>query len=146
MTGTGAFSWSDAFLVGFAPMDDVHHAFVEHVDALLACPDAEVLERLRAFARHAETHFGAELRWMQESAFPATQCHAGEHAAVLASVGDVMRLVEAGDAGIARRLAAALADWFPGHADHMDAGLARWLASPRPERPTSACGRAETER
>jgi hemerythrin len=128
---TTPFTWTDAFLLGHGPMDDVHREFVERVNTLLSCPDDEVLQHLQAFARHAESHFGDELKWMQETSFPPLQCHADEHAAVLKSVGEVLPLVEAGNIEIARRLAAELARWFPGHADYMDSALAAWLVKQR---------------
>jgi hemerythrin len=131
MTSDVPFVWTDAFLLGYTPMDDTHKEFVELVNAMLWCPDADLLQKLLAFARHAESHFAAELKWMQETAFPPMQCHADEHAAVLKSVGEVLPLVEAGDFEIARRLARELARWFPGHADYMDASLAQWLVKQR---------------
>lgn len=121
------FQWSDAFLLGYGKMDDTHREFVELVAAMLACPDEEMAERLRTFAGHAERHFADELKWMLTSQFPATQCHADEHAAVMASVKQVQERVDAGDIEVARRLATELARWFPGHADHMDSALAQWL-------------------
>jgi hemerythrin len=131
MMETPEFVWTDRFLLGHAPMDDVHREFVELVSALLTCPDAEMLERLHAFARHAESHFGDELKWMESTAFPAMECHADEHAAVLKSVGEVLELVKEGNVEIARRLAEELARWFPGHADYMDSALAHWLVKQR---------------
>jgi hemerythrin len=128
---TTPFTWTDAFLLGYGPMDNVHREFVDLVNALLSCPDDEMLQHLQAFARHAESHFGDELKWMQESDFPPMQCHADEHAAVLKSVGEVLPLVEGGNIEIARRLAAELARWFPGHADYMDSALAHWLVKER---------------
>lgn len=122
-----AFQWSDAFLLGYGKMDDTHREFVELVAALLACPDDEMSERLRAFSVHAERHFADELKWMLTSQFPATQCHADEHAAVMGSVKQVQELVDAGNIEVARSLATELARWFPGHADHMDSALAQWL-------------------
>lgn len=126
-----SFEWSDAFLLGYGPMDHVHREFVDLVNALLSCPEAETPQRLSAFAAHAESHFGDELKWMQASDFPAMQCHADEHAAVMKSVGEVQQRVAAGDHEIARRLAAELARWFPGHADYMDSALAHWLVKKR---------------
>lgn len=64
---------------------------------------------------------------MTETEFPARDCHMTEHAAVIASVREVRALVEAGNANIARSLAAELARWFPGHADYLDSALAHWM-------------------
>lgn len=126
-----SFEWSDKFLLGYGPMDAVHREFVELVNALLTCSDAELPARLDAFIEHAERHFAEELEWMQKTAFPPTQCHADEHAAVLRSTYEVRELVAAGNVEIARKLAAELARWFPGHADYMDSALAHWIVKKR---------------
>ena len=48
---------------------------------------------------------------------------------MLASVKEVKQLLEQGGRlGVVRELAQALADWFPGHADYMDAALSHWLS------------------
>jgi hemerythrin len=119
--------WKDDYLLGYGPMDDTHREFVDIVAALLACEDAEFARHLDAFARHAEAHFAEEDAWMERTEFPPRQCHVDEHAAVLKSVHEVQALVRAGDVAEGRRLAAALADWFPGHAFHLDSALAHWM-------------------
>ena len=119
--------WSDEYLLGYGPMDGIHREFVEIVNAMLACPDAEFAARLEAFARHAEAHFKEEDGWMEKTEFPPRECHVDEHAAVLKSVYQVMEVVKQGDVAEGRRLAAALADWFPGHAFHLDSALAHWM-------------------
>ncbi len=60
MTDTQGLQWTDAFLLGYEPMDDTHRAFVDIVDKLLTCPDAEMAGLLKAFIAHAEEHFGLE--------------------------------------------------------------------------------------
>ena len=119
--------WSDEHLLGYPPMDDTHKEFVALVDALLGCEDAELRERLEAFERHAVAHFAEEDAWMERTDFPPKECHIDEHAAVLASVRQVLELVKQGDVAEGRRLAKALADWFPGHAFHLDSALAHWM-------------------
>ena len=121
------FSWSDSFLLGFAPMDSVHEEFVDIVQAILGCPDDELLSHLKDMERHADSHFSQELGWMQSTEFPAMDCHVDEHRAVQKSVTEVILLVAAGDAAVGRRLGQALADWFPGHADYLDSALAQWM-------------------
>jgi hemerythrin len=106
--------WSDQHLLGYAPMDDTHKEFVALLDALLGCEDAEFRERLEAFERHAVAHFAEEDAWMERTDFPPKECH-------------VLELVKQGDVAEGRRLAAALADWFPGHAFHLDSALAHWM-------------------
>lgn len=120
-------SWSDDYLLGYGAMDDIHREFVTIVNTLLQCEDAAVLGHLEAFARHAEAHFGEEDGWMEKSGFPPRDCHIEEHAAVMKSVHLVLEEVRRGDAAEGRRLAGALADWFPGHAFHLDSALAQWM-------------------
>jgi hemerythrin len=121
------FRWNDGYLLGYVPMDDSHRELVQHIHALVSCEDAELAERLRTFAEHAEAHFAEENSWMEKTDFPPKQCHVDEHAAVMQSVYQVLELVSQGDVAEGRRLAAALADWFPGHAFHLDSALAHWM-------------------
>ena len=127
-----AFGWTDAFLLGFAPMDDTHREFVELVQPMLDCPVEELPGHLEAFAEHAHRHFDQERDWMLGTEFPAAQCHIDEHQAVLKSVDEVLALLREGrDPAIARSLAEELARWFPGHADYMDAPLSQWMVKRR---------------
>lgn len=124
-----AMVWSDSFLLGLPAMDATHREFVECVAALQDASEAELPDRLEDFARHAVTHFAQENRWMESTEFPATQCHSDEHAAVLASVREVQALLKEGaNPQVARDLTQALVDWFPGHADYMDASLSQWMS------------------
>ena len=123
--------WTDRLLLGYEPMDDEHRDFVVCVRALLQAGPEQMLACLDAFALHAERHFGAENRWMEETAFPARQCHIDEHAAVLKSVREVRVLVAAGNTAIVKSLADELVRWFPGHADYLDSALAAWMAKRR---------------
>jgi hemerythrin len=121
--------WNDGFLLGLPAMDTTHREFVECVAALQGASEAELPGRLDDFARHAVTHFEQENQWMDSTEFPAAQCHADEHAAVLASVREVQALLAQGaDRQVARDLTQALVDWFPGHADYMDASLSQWMS------------------
>jgi hemerythrin len=121
--------WTDAFLLGFGAMDDTHREFVSCVAALQLAADEELVARLADFERHAVAHFDQEGQWMTSTDFPARQCHMDEHAAVLASVREVQALLSQGVAPqVARDLTQALVDWFPGHADYLDASLSQWMS------------------
>jgi len=122
-----ACAWTDDLRLGWAPMDAIHEEFVDLVLSLLSAPSEEISEKLQAIRTHTEQHFAEEERWMDESGFPARDCHADEHAAVLASMAGVTRKVAAGHAEAARDLARALIDWFPSHAGYLDSALAQWL-------------------
>lgn len=124
-------AWTDHFLLGFKPIDDVHREFIELVAATLVCEDASLLQHLQAIERHAQSHFSTEAQWMLDTAFPAAQCHIDEHDKVLASVQQTLPLVADGQMEIGRSLAQALWDWFPGHADYMDSALAQWMVKRR---------------
>lgn len=121
-------TWSDAFLMGYGPMDKVHQEFVELVSALQQAADEDVAACLEAFEVHARAHFDAENDWMTRTEFPARECHIDEHAAVMRSVQEVRELVAQGRHDIGRDLANELARWFPGHTDYLDSALAHWMA------------------
>ena len=123
--------WQDDFRLGWAPIDAVHEEFVTLVNALLEASDEAMPAALAAVHQHSREHFAAEEGWMDETDFPARGCHADEHAAVLASLAGVERKVAEGDFEAGRRLARALADWFPGHADYLDSALAHWMCKKR---------------
>ena len=121
--------WTDAFLVGYDPMDDTHREFVDIVSALLKATDADMLSHMRALIAHSEKHFSLEEHYMNTTAFPARECHTNEHNAVLGSMREVADYIEnGGTPAEARRLAAELTRWFPSHTDYLDASLAQWVA------------------
>ena len=123
--------WTDKFLLGYAPMDEVHEELVEIVSQMQRASDSEIPGLLDSFITHARGHFEAEDTWMVETEFPARECHIGEHAAVMKSVEEVKVFVALGNYEICRSLAAELAGWFPGHADYLDSALAHWMCKKR---------------
>lgn len=118
---------SSPVLLGYAPMDDIHTEFGELVMAALAAPNNDLLFNLELLRIHLREHFGAEDRWMQDTGFPARDCHIDEHAAVLRSADEVIVLVSCGDFAVGRSFTAELYGWFPGHADYLDSALAAWM-------------------
>ena len=124
-------TWSDELLLCHPAMDRTHREFVDVVEAITACADADLAAGLRRFIAHAEAHFGEEDRDMAETRFPAADCHADEHAAVLSSAHEVLVRVEAGDMPIGRAFVAELCRWFPSHVAHLDSALAHWLVKRR---------------
>jgi len=119
--------WTDALSVGDARMNDTHEEFVSMLNQLLATPPNEQLPLYRSFIEHTVEHFAQEERWMLATGFSADNCHAGHHATILETMNAVLEHSEKGDAGIIKRMAQALAEWFPHHAANMDAGLAQHL-------------------
>ncbi len=122
-----ALPWQDGVRLGHGPMDEEHGVLTTLIGALREAPPGSVPSALDALARHVREHFGHEESWMSDGGFPARDCHAAEHRAVLASIDGVSRRVARGEIDAAMRLADALADWFPAHADYLDAPLAHWL-------------------
>ncbi len=123
--------WSDARLLGYGPMDESHREFVEVVSALVEADDEQLGACLDRVEAHLLDHFGQEDRWMRETAFPASECHIDEHAAVLRSLEEVKALCAVGERAVARHFGAELARWFPGHADYLDAALSHWMSKTR---------------
>jgi hemerythrin len=125
----GSLTWSDAHLLGYDPMDEMHKEFYSIARTLLTCGSSNVLEAIAIFERHLVEHFEQEERWMVETSFPSRNCHIEEHAAVLNSVRRVRQTMAAGDLNInlAHDLAYHLLRWFPGHTDYLDSTLASWL-------------------
>jgi hemerythrin len=68
---------------------------------------------------------------MLQTEFPPRECHLDEHAAVLRSAEEVREHVTAGRLDAVRSFTEALANWFPGHAAHLDSALAHWLVKRR---------------
>ena len=122
-------TWSDARLLGFKPMDDVHEDFYRVAQALLLCHAESVGAAIDAFETHAHEHFDQEDEWMCSTEFPPRDCHLEEHAAVLKSVHEVRTAIAQGLAGVelAHHFALYLFEWFPGHADYLDSALAAWM-------------------
>ncbi len=118
-------------MLGHGPIDEDHRQLVLLIAAVTECTPDEMPAAMDALSAHCMRHFAAEDALMLESGFPAHECHAGEHAAVLGSVHGVTQRVKAGDSEAGRALARALADWFPGHADYLDAALVHWLCKRR---------------
>lgn len=125
-----SFTWSDARLLGFKPMDDIHEEFYRVVQTLLLSDADTMLAALEAFEQHAVEHFHEEDEWMRNTGFPPRDCHMDEHAAVLASTREVKALLQSGQRGVdlAHDFALYLFEWFPGHADYLDSALAAWMS------------------
>lgn len=120
--------WADDLATGHAGIDATHHDFIAVANRLFVATDDDLLQCLRDFERHAQSHFAQEDALMRGSAYPSAGCHVDEHAAVLASVAEVIVLVETQRRlDIGRDLTDHLLRWFPGHTDHMDKSLAQWL-------------------
>ncbi|MFM2074837.1 MAG: hypothetical protein RJB34_1142 [Pseudomonadota bacterium] len=110
-------------------MDETHAEFTDLVNRLIDTPVDQQLALYREFITHTEAHFAQEERWMLATGFSADNCHASHHATILETMHAVTEHFEQGDTEIITRMAHAMVEWFPGHADSMDAGLAQHLKS-----------------
>lgn len=126
-------SWNEELMLGHAQMDRTHEEFV----ALLAAAEAAlprldrgaILDAFRALIVHTQAHFDQEERWMADCGFDAENCHSRQHAMVLKVMADVETLArDAGEMQPLARIVAELAEWFPQHAQMMDAALAEQMA------------------
>jgi hemerythrin-like metal-binding protein len=111
-------------------MDDTHKEFYDIAFRLLICDVSSAQAALSAFEVHAVSHFRQEEEWMRATAFPPTECHCEEHAAVLESARDVRAALSEGRAtlSLVHDFAIYLFQWFPGHADYLDSALAAWMS------------------
>lgn len=128
-TSDHSFVWSDARLLGYTLMDEVHKEFYTVALALVTCDDETAAAAIDEFEKHAVGHFDQEDEWMRSTDFPPRDCHIEQHAAVLKSVREVKEAVAEGQAGaeVVRDLGVHLFEWFPGHADYLDSALAAWM-------------------
>lgn len=126
-------AWTDSLALNQPRMDTTHREFVELLAAVEHAldddPDA-LAGHYQALLDHTVDHFEQEERWMTSIGFAPENCHATQHQHVL----DVLREVKGvigstGDAQILRRLVSELANWFPAHAQMMDAALAETMAA-----------------
>ncbi|MDP2007395.1 MAG: hemerythrin domain-containing protein [Rubrivivax sp.] len=122
-----ALTWTPTLALQQPRMDDTHREFVDllnGVDLALADEGSALAQALDDFVRHTEAHFAQEDDWMQQVGFDTQNCHSFQHAQVLELVREVRRrLHEDADVDVVRALVPALAEWFPIHAQSMDAGL-----------------------
>lgn len=112
-------------------MDVVHEEFAQFLCIARTTPDEQLLPLLQEIGEHCRMHFALEEQWMAQAGFPGGECHAQEHAAVLASIAGVIRRVGAGEWHVGRTLVRSLQDWFPAHAQHLDSALAHWMSEHR---------------
>jgi hemerythrin len=116
--------WSEELVLGQPAMDDTHREFVALLNCLGAAGEGELLARLDEFIAHTEAHFGQEETWMEAMQFPPLHCHRAEHDGVLEIMREVRARIAGGEPHYGPVLAKAIAEWFPLHAQSMDAVLA----------------------
>jgi len=127
MSATHTLSWNEALVLGDARTDHTHQEFVELVNATTAAPADKKLDVYRELLRHTIEHFAQEERWMRACGIPEDFCHFGQHTSVLQVMQEVERRALNGETEYIGSMIEALVEWFPGHADSMDAGLVAYL-------------------
>lgn len=129
MSASPALVWSDALQLELPQMDDTHREFVELLSSVQRASDAELLDCWNTLVAHTVEHFDQEDRWMAETGYASGNCHAVQHKVVLQVMREGATRAADGELPLLRLIADELAQWFPQHAQSMDAGLALHLRS-----------------
>ncbi|MCV2359086.1 hemerythrin [Paucibacter sp. TC2R-5] len=129
MNTPSTLTWTDALTLNQPQIDQTHHEFVtllnELAELLPTCTEpADALPAYQRLLTHTEQHFAMEEGFMAATGFAPDNCHSKQHAMVL----DVMRQVlvhthAEQDLEPMRNLLPELVNWFPAHAEMMDAAL-----------------------
>lgn len=119
-------AWTSNLVLEQPELDHTHEEFVELLnrfgDALDRGDDA--LPAFKQLLAHTEDHFNMEERWMAATGFEPENCHSSQHAMVLNVMREVVRYAEElNDREPMPIVRQELAQWFPGHAEMMDAAL-----------------------
>lgn len=151
-------AWKPEFVLNQPQVDATHREFVDLVSCLDESsgelPAAALVDRFKRLVEHTIEHFGQEDRWMAATGFTPDNCHARQHKMVLDVMHEVLKLAETeGHLEPLRRIVAELEQWFPQHADMMDAALVFHMsevgfdpaqpdafAAKQPEAAISGCG------
>lgn len=129
--------WSDALLLGYEPMDEVHRAFVGLLAAAQEAGDEALPHAWQAVVEHTEQHFGREDEWMRRTRFSSAEIHMLQHRVVLNVLREGLAMARAGQYPAVREMAGELAAWFAKHTQSLDAALAlhmRRQPMPQPSR------------
>lgn len=127
MSTANTLSWSEALVLGDARTDRTHQEFVDLVNATTAAPAERKLAAYQELLQHTIEHFAQEERWMSACGIPSDFCHFGQHHSVLEVMKEVERRALNGEMAYIGSMIEALVEWFPMHAESMDAGLVAYL-------------------
>ena len=127
-----AITWTETLALQQPRMDTTHREFVDLLNTVEQALDGPVdllQAALDRFTQHTVEHFAQEDAWMAQLGFAAENCHGFQHQSVLQVVQEVQRRLHANptddaNRALVRDLVPGLAQWFPGHAQNMDAALA----------------------
>ena len=107
-------------------LDDTHEEFVGLLNdfATALAGGGDPMPAFEALLAHTEAHFAMEERWMAATGFAPENCHSKQHQMVLDTLREVRRYaLELQDLEPMRIIGPELAQWFPAHAEMMDAAL-----------------------
>ncbi|SEK39656.1 hemerythrin-like metal-binding domain protein [Roseateles sp. YR242] len=119
-------NWSEDLVLNLPVLDHTHEEFVQLLNVFGDTLDRgeDALPAFKALLAHTEEHFAMEERWMAATGFEPENCHSSQHAMVLNVMREVVRYAEElGDREPMPIVRQELAQWFPGHAEMMDAAL-----------------------
>jgi hemerythrin-like metal-binding protein len=125
--GMPTLQWSDTLALGLPAMDDTHREFVDLLALVVDASDHALLPLWRDLVAHTDEHFAREDRWMKDTGFSSTNCHTTQHQVVLQVMREGEKRGTAGELAVVRQMADELCNWFPMHAQAMDAALALHL-------------------
>ncbi|MEZ5646878.1 MAG: hemerythrin domain-containing protein [Burkholderiaceae bacterium] len=133
--------WSDALLLEYGPMDDVHRAFVALLAAAQNASDSDLPAAWLAVVQHSEAHFGREDEWMRRTRFSAADSHMLQHRVVLNILREGLAMTRSGQHAPVREMTQELAEWFAKHTQTLDAALALHMRrQPAPSRSRAGHG------
>jgi len=113
-----------AISVGYPPIDQEHAEFIHVLEKLGSISNADFPALFQELYQHTEAHFERENQLMQQSAFPATSEHIGEHLRVLGEFKQFKTRVDKGMIAFARAFVnERLPAWFELHVSTMDSAL-----------------------
>lgn len=122
-------TWTAALELQLPAMDDTHREFVDLLALVAQADDTALLDAWATLIDHTDDHFGQEDRWMRETGFASVNCHTTQHGVVLGVMREGLAVGRKGRLDVVRQMARELAQWFPQHAQTMDAALALHLRS-----------------
>ena len=121
-------AWSEGLTLGVDSIDQQHIESIELINRVADAVGVEFVSLFTQLQQHLQQHFEDEDRLMQQSGFPATAEHKGEHHRVLGELSQFTRQLEKGRSMMARAyVKERLPGWFTLHITTMDSALAAHL-------------------
>ncbi len=118
------------YQLGVSQMDATHLEFIDLVNQLDIIDKSGFKPLFAQLLEHTEQHFESEKQLMQQTHFPASQEHQGEHLRILGDLQRMTRTLQNGSLLMARAyVREMLPGWFNLHAITMDSALAAHIKS-----------------